>query len=136
MKILQGSAPRRRTPIEDAYDQFRLERQGNRLSPRTLGAYDYHLDGFFSWLRAGHPQVRQFKDLTVDVLRVYRPEMGTRPGRRGRPLSAETLQDSHASIRVFLRWADPRGPHLRRLRSADIGALWDRQSRRRRGCRT
>jgi len=33
----QGStATRRRTPIEDAYDQFRLERQGNRLSPRTL----------------------------------------------------------------------------------------------------
>jgi hypothetical protein len=52
----QGSAAtRRRTPIEDAYDQFRLERQGNRLSPRTLASYGYHLDGFFTWLRREHP---------------------------------------------------------------------------------
>jgi integrase len=110
MKILQGSAPRRRrTPIEDAYDQFRLERQGNRLSPRTLASYDYHLDGFFGWLHAQHPDVRQFKDLTVEVARIYRAEMAARPGQRGRPLSAETLQDSHASIRVFLRWADNEG---------------------------
>src|SRR5438128_1516074 len=85
MTVLHCSAQRRRTPTEDAYDQFRLERQGNRLSPRTLGAYDYHLDGFFGWLHAEHPQVRQFKDLTVDVLRVYRAEMATRPGHWGRP---------------------------------------------------
>src|SRR5207237_8766022 len=93
-------------PIEDAYDQFRLERQGNRLSPRTLATYDYHLDGFFGWLRAEHAEVRQFKDLTVDVMRVYRADMASRSSARGRPLSAEPLQDSHASIRVFLRWAD------------------------------
>lgn len=110
VRVLQGAAPgRRRTPLEDAYDQFRLERQGNRLSPRTLASYDYHVDGFFGWLRDEHPQIRQFKDLTVDVMRAYRAEIATRDSHRGRPLSAETLQDSHASIRVFLRWADSEG---------------------------
>ena len=48
VRVLQGTARGRRlTPLEDAYDQFRLERQGNRLSPRTLASYDYHLEGFF-----------------------------------------------------------------------------------------
>jgi integrase len=106
----QGStATRRRNPIEDAYDQFRLERQGNRLSPRTLDNYGYHLDGFFGWLRREHPTVRQLKDLTVDHARAYRTELATTPSRRGRPRSEETLQDSHAAIRVFLRWADNEG---------------------------
>jgi hypothetical protein len=50
--VIQGTAAgRRRSPLEDAYDQFRLERQGNRLSPRPLGSYDYHMDRFFGWLR-------------------------------------------------------------------------------------
>jgi integrase len=110
IRMIQGTAAgRRRTPLEDAYDQFRLERQGNRLSARTLASYDYHVDRFFAWLRAEHPQVRQFKDLTVDVMRVYRAEMASRDGHRGRPLAAETLQDSHATIRIFLRWADNEG---------------------------
>jgi site-specific recombinase XerD len=110
MRLIEGStASRRRTPIEDAYDQFRLERQGNRLSPRTLESYDYHLDGFFAWLRRESPKVRRFQDLSVDVVRLYRAEMASRAGRRGQPLSAETLQDSHATIRVFLRWADNEG---------------------------
>jgi len=73
---------------------------------RTLASYNYHVDGFFGWLHAGYPDVRQFKDLRVDVMRTYRAEMASRDSHRGRPLSAETLQDSHASIRVFLRWAD------------------------------
>jgi hypothetical protein len=59
VRVLQGMATRRRrTPLEDAYDQFRPE-QGNRLSQRTLASYDYRVDGFFSWLRSEHPQVRQ-----------------------------------------------------------------------------
>src|SRR5262245_10469043 len=38
VRVLPGTAPgRRRTPLEDAYDQFRLERQGNRLSPPDAG---------------------------------------------------------------------------------------------------
>ncbi len=110
MRVLAGTAAgRRRTPLEDAYDQFRLERQGNRLSPQTLASYDYHIEGFFAWLRSEHPGVRQFKDLTVEVLRVYRAQMASRDSHRGRPFSAETLQDSHASVRVFLRWADNEG---------------------------
>lgn len=37
VRVLQGTAPgRRRTPLEDAYDQFRLERQGNAY-PRPVG---------------------------------------------------------------------------------------------------
>lgn len=53
VRVLQGTAPGPRpTPRQDAYDQFRLERQGNRLSPRTLASYDYHVERLFDWLRA------------------------------------------------------------------------------------
>jgi hypothetical protein len=52
----QGStATSRRTPIEDGGDPFRLERQGNRLSPPTLESNDYDIDDFFAWLRREHP---------------------------------------------------------------------------------
>lgn len=45
-------------------------------------------------------------DSTLAKYSVYRAEMASRDGHRGRPLSAETLQDSHATIRIFLREAD------------------------------
>ncbi len=100
---------RRKTPLEDAYDQFRLERQGNGVSPATLKAYDYHLEGLFAWLARERPQVRMPDDLGIDVLRAYRAELATRTGHHGRPLAAETLQDSHASLRAFFRWAETEG---------------------------
>jgi hypothetical protein len=60
MRVIHGGAQGpRRTALEDAYDHFRLERQGNRVSPKTLLAYDYHLGPFFDWLRRelGRPLV-------------------------------------------------------------------------------
>jgi hypothetical protein len=100
MRFLQGSVSRWRTPIEDAYDQFGLERQGNRLSPRTLGAYDHHLDGFSSWLHPEHPQVRQFKDLTVDVLPVHPRGDGDAPesGHQRHKLSPDRGRQQRHSV--------------------------------------
>jgi hypothetical protein len=48
---------------------------GQPAVPQTLASYEYHVNGFFDWLRSEHPQ----------------------------------LQDSHASIRVFLHWANGNG---------------------------
>jgi hypothetical protein len=82
-----------------------LERQGNRLLPRTPESYDYHINGFVGWLRAEHPHVRQLKDVSLDHARAYRAELATQPSKRGRPRAEDTLQDSHRAIRTFLRWA-------------------------------
>ena len=46
-------------PPHNAYDHFRLERQGNRVSPKTLLTYDYHLGRFFDWLRRERPDIRR-----------------------------------------------------------------------------
>ena len=41
MTVLQGGVrERRRSPVEAAYEHFRLERQGNLVSPTTLQHYD------------------------------------------------------------------------------------------------
>ncbi len=127
IRVIQGTRQgRRKTPLEDAYGQFRLERQGNGVSPATLKAYDYHLEGFFAWLARERPQVRKPDDLGIDVLRAYRASLATRTGHHGRPLAAETLQDSHASLRAFFRWSenegcgfDPRILKLPRIRVPD-----------------
>jgi hypothetical protein len=36
MRVIDGTAARRKTPLEEAYEVFRLERQGNLVSIRTL----------------------------------------------------------------------------------------------------
>lgn len=110
MKVIQGSGEvRRKSQLENAYEQFRLERQGNRVSKATLTSYDYHVEGFFSWLGRENPGVRSFQGLSVGVLRAYRAAMADRIGHHGRPLAAETLQDSHACLRAFFRWAEAEG---------------------------
>ena len=110
MRVIHGGEQGpRRTALEDAYDHFRLERQGNRVSPKTLKAYDYHLGLFFAWLHRERPAIRRFPDLAVDDLRAFRAEQATRISYHGRPLEPETLQSSHGHLRAFLRWADDEG---------------------------
>ena len=42
MRVLQGALePRQRSTLETAYEHFRLERQGDLVSPATLENYDY-----------------------------------------------------------------------------------------------
>lgn len=110
MRVIEGSPQvRRRTPLQDAYEHFRLERQGNRASHHTLNAYDFHVGGLLKWLAVEYPDVRRVEDVSVGVLRAYRAEQASRPGYHGRPLAAETLQGSHGHIRAFLHWADEEG---------------------------
>ena len=70
--------------------------------------------------------MQQFKVLPIDLMRTCRTEMARRDGHSGQPLSAETLQDSHASMRVFLRWADAEGykvdPGLLKLLRVKVSA--------------
>lgn len=58
MRVIQGTAERhRQSPIEAAYDHFRLDRQGNLVSANTLQHYHYLVGPFFGWLREAHPEV-------------------------------------------------------------------------------
>jgi hypothetical protein len=53
MRVLQGALePRQRSGLEAAYEHFRLERQGDLVSPATLENYDYLLHPFLRWLPA------------------------------------------------------------------------------------
>ena len=113
MRVAHGTAldlvKRRRTPLEDVYQLFRLEKQGNRVSAATLKGYEFHVGGLLRWLERERPDVRRPEDLTVDILRTYRAEQATRLSVRGKPLTAETLQGSHGHIRAFLHWSENEG---------------------------
>ncbi len=105
--------------LREAYDLFRLEKQGALRSAATLDFYDLHLGKFFRWLSANHPAVTSFGELDADIVRRYRAELASTPARFGRQLSPESLHCSHRALRVFLRWADLEGhpidPRLLRL---------------------
>jgi hypothetical protein len=77
MRVLQGALePRQRSGLEAAYEHFRLERQGDLVSPAALENYDYLLQPFLGWLASQWPDVRRFDDLKVAVVRAYRAESG------------------------------------------------------------
>jgi len=105
--------------LREAYDLFRLGKQGSRISPATIDFYDLHLGKFFGWLDRCCPGVRRFDDLEADALRRFRAELAGSPGRYGRPLQPESLHASHRSLRVFLHWAELEGyqvdPRLLRM---------------------
>ena len=65
--------------------------------------------GFFGWLRAGHPDVRQFKDLTIDVMRTYRAEMASRDSHRGLRFRQRRCKTPTPRSGCSLRWADAEG---------------------------
>jgi hypothetical protein len=83
-------APRAASQLRDAYDLFRLEKQGSLLSPASLNFYDLHVGKFLTWLEVNYPGVGRFGDLEVDALRRYRAELAASPGRYDRHLSPET----------------------------------------------
>jgi len=110
ISILEGGAGMQvRSPLEAAYDHFRLERQGDLVSPATLEHYDAMVVPFLTWVREG-AGVRRFEDLDVGLVRAYRAELATRPGRKhGRPLQARTIFDSHRALLTFFRWTRAEG---------------------------
>ena len=58
MRVLEGIAGRRPTALEEAYQVFRLERQGNLVAPRTLEFYDRRVGELIAWLRSEAPYGR------------------------------------------------------------------------------
>jgi site-specific recombinase XerD len=111
MSVLEGGAGKRvRAPLEAAYDHFRLERQGDFVSPATLEHYDAIVVPFLAWVTEA-ADVRRFDDLDVGLVRAYRVELATRPGKKHRrPLQARTIFHSHRTpLLTFFRWARAEG---------------------------
>ena len=66
MRVINGAlAERRPTPLLEAYQHFRLDRQGLPVSPATLRLYDHTVGVFLRWLAEPCPEVRRFEDLEV-----------------------------------------------------------------------
>jgi site-specific recombinase XerD len=109
MRVLDGAAMHSPTPIDEAYELFRLERQGNLVTPRTLEFYDLRIGEFIAWLRGDSPDVDRVDDIDVNHLRWFRVHSANRPRRDGRPLQPETLHASHRAIHTFFAWAEREG---------------------------
>ena len=88
MRVLEGTAGRRPTALEDAYQVFRLERQGNLVAPRTLEFYDRRVGELISWLRNEEPTGERVEDVGVNHLRAFRAFMTERRRPDGQPLQA------------------------------------------------
>ena len=126
MSVIQQVPPdsaRSPSQVDDAYAHYRLDRQGDPVSPNTLELYEHTVGRFLRWLRTEHPDVRKFEDLKVLAVREYRAQLASRPGLRGKPIQPETLAGSDRAMRAFFRWAngegysvDPRILQLRKVR--------------------
>jgi hypothetical protein len=81
--------------LRDAYDLFRLERQGSLLSPASLNFDDLHVGKFLAWLELNYPGVGRFGDLRRTRCGATGPSWRPRPAAttatcRRRPCSART----------------------------------------------
>jgi len=93
--VLEGGS-RAPSPLEAAYDHFRLVLQGDLVSDRTLDHYDDMLKPFLSW--AADAGARRFEDMPVTFLERYRAQLAVRTGRHGRRLSPGSVLDSHKAL--------------------------------------
>ena len=106
MRVLEGTAGRCPTALEEVYQVFRLERQGNLVAPRTLEFYDRRVGELLAWLRSEAPMVERVEDVGVNHLRALRVFMTERRRPDGEPLQAATLHASHRAIHTFVAWAE------------------------------
>ena len=109
MRVIDGSAPRPRSALRAAYEEFRLDRQGELVSPRTLEYYDDRIGQFLDWLAHERPEVRRVGDLDVGTVREYRAFLSGRRTRSGQPLRPKTIAESHTALMTFLKWARAEG---------------------------
>jgi len=109
MKVLDGTAVRNHSQLDDAYELFRLERHGNLVTKRTLEFYDLRIGEFFAWLSREAPALERIEDIDVNHLRAFRAYMAARPRRDGKPLQPETLHASHRAVHTFFAWAERDG---------------------------
>lgn len=81
LRVLSGQPqPVGRTPLESAYDHFRLERQGNLCSPATLQHHDNMVLPFLRRLHQERPDLRRPEELDVQLLRLYRAHLTMKLG--------------------------------------------------------
>src|SRR5438105_680176 len=106
MKVLDGTAVRSPTQLQDAYELFRLERQGNLVTPRTLEFYDLRIGEFFAWLGRDAPGVERIADVDVNHLRRFRAHLAAGPRADGKLLQPETLHASHRTVLSILGGPD------------------------------
>jgi site-specific recombinase XerD len=108
LKVVGGKAAAvGRTPLEAAYEHFRLDRMGNRASTNTLEHYDAMTRPFLAW--TVEEGIRRFEELRVDRLGHYRAPVATRETRFGRPVEGRSVLDSHKALMTFFRWASEEG---------------------------
>jgi site-specific recombinase XerD len=105
-----GAAPAAapRTQLWTAYEHYRLGRQGDLVSEKTLETYVTHVEPFLTWA-AEECGARRFADLEIAMVRAYRAREATRTGKHGRRLSPFTVLDSHKALLTFFRWARTEG---------------------------
>src|SRR3989475_12093707 len=82
------------------YEHFRLDRQGQLLSPKTLIYYDETVLPFLRWLAA--EGVRRFEEGDVGRVRTYRAFLATKMGKWGRPLAPKRTPGAHRAVPIFL----------------------------------
>lgn len=112
MRVIHGTAARPRSALQAAYDEFRLDWQGELVSPRTLEYYDDRIGQFLDWLTQERPEVRRMGDLDVGTVREYRAFLSGRLTRAGQPLRPKTIAESHnvlPALMTFLKWARAEG---------------------------
>jgi hypothetical protein len=112
MRVMHGSSRRPRSAIQAAYEQVRLGRQGELVSPRTLEYSEDRIGQYLHWLVQERPEVRRMGDLDVGMMREYRAFLSDRRTRSGQPLRPKTIAESHTALMTFLRSArgdPPRG---------------------------
>jgi integrase len=119
-----GAAPASppRNQLWIAYEHFRLERQGDLVSEKTLETYDTHVRPFITWV--GQTGVSRFADLDMGTVRTYRAQEATRIGKHGRQLRPHSVLDSHKALLTFLRWSKGEGyefdPRLLQLKRPKV----------------
>jgi integrase len=124
VKLLDGYSGGSRSSVEAAYDHFRLDRQGNLVAASTLERYDWMAEHFFGWLRAERPDLADFRELDLTVIRQFRVAVADRKTPQGKPWQPATLQDIHRMLKTFLNWATDEGypvdPRILRLKAIRV----------------
>jgi CTP:molybdopterin cytidylyltransferase MocA len=104
-----GAAPASppRTQLRIAYEHFRLERQGDLVSEKTLETHETHVEPFLAWV--GESACAASPISTSARSGATRAREATRIGKHGRQLRPHTVLDSHKALLTFLRWCRTEG---------------------------
>lgn len=103
---------RRRSEVDEAFQEFLIDLQSRRCSPKTIAWYeDQGGLHFLTWLSREGPTLATFEAITVGVMRRFREWVSTRlylpGGARGvgdpRQLQDSSVVSSHKAVLAFLQ---------------------------------